>query len=202
MVVNVHVDDELIAAERAEDIGWIIKELQKLYQLQVEGPFPVGGLGSGEELGYLKKTYTFQEDGIYTKSNPKYVENLLKLYNLEDRKEKQVPEHCLLSDPDTSPELDATRQATFRSGLGIAMCMSHDRLDIQFCVKSLASSMRAPTEQAERCLIQLILYLNGARDFAFRLPYTPIGTRMSGKLNNAPELGSGRKHTCDGGVLR
>ena len=65
--------------------------------------------------------------------------------------------------------------------------MSHERLDIQHCVKTLAGSMRTPTKQSEKCLIQLCLYLKGTANLSFRLPYTPIGTRMSGKLNNRPE---------------
>ena len=132
--------------------------------------------------------YVFTEEGVYVKANQKHVESLLRLYELEGRKAKQVPEHCLLGQPDTSPELDSKRQAVFRSGLGIAMYMSHDRCDIQYCVRTLASSMKTPTEHAEKCLIQLILYLKGTQGFAFKLPYTPVGTRLASKLNNAPEL--------------
>lgn len=46
----IHVDDELIAAESKDDFDWLVKELEKHYKLQAEGPFPVEGLGSGEEL--------------------------------------------------------------------------------------------------------------------------------------------------------
>ena len=67
------------------------------------------------------------------------------------------------------------------------MYMSHERLDIQHCVKTLAGSMRTPTEHAERCLIQLCLYLKNTANFSCRLPYIQVGTRMSGRLNNRPE---------------
>ena len=83
----------------------------------------------------------------------------------------------MLMQPDTAADLDEERQAAFRTGLGTAMYMSHERLDIQFCVKSLAGFMRNPTEQAERCLIQLILYLKGTADLTFRLPYTLLEAR-------------------------
>ena len=186
IAINVHVDDELIASEKEADLMWVVSELQKIYKLQIEGSVPQGPLGAGEELSYLKKTYIFL-DGVCIKSNPKYIGDLLKLYNLGNRKEKQVPEHCLLGHPDTSPELDPHGQALFRSGLGIAMFLSQDRLDIQYCVKSLASSMRSPTEQAERCLQQLILYLKGTKDMSFWLPYTQVGTSVAKTLNNAPQ---------------
>ena len=188
VVLNVHVDDELIAAEQASDIEWLVQELQEIYNVQVEGPVPREPLGSGEELNYLKKVHVFAEDGVYIKSNPKHVESLLRLHESDGRKEKQVPEHCLLGQPNTSPELDSKRQVVFWSGLGIAMYMSHDRCDIQYCVKTLASSMKTPTEHAERCLIQLILYLKGTQGFAFKLSYTPVGTSLASKLNHAPEL--------------
>ena len=119
VVLNVRVDDELIAAEQASDIEWLVQELRKIYKLQIEGPVPLGPLGAGEELNYLKKVYVFAEEGVYVKANQKHVESLLRLYELEGRKAKQVPEHCLLGHPDTSPELDSKRQAVFRSGLGM-----------------------------------------------------------------------------------
>ena len=187
LAINIHVDDELVVGEKLEDIDWVIEELKKIYRLQVEGPIPKEPLGSGGELSYLKKVYVFQQDGIYVRPNSKFTDTLIKLYGLQDRKEKQVPEHGLLGRPDTSPELSNERQASFRTGLGTAMYMSHERLDIQHCVKTLAGSMRTPTEQAERCLIQLCLYLKNTADLSFRLPYIQVGTRMSGRLNNRPE---------------
>ena len=95
------------------------------------------------------------------KPNKKYTESLLRLYDIGNRKFKQVPEHNLLGQLDFSEELDQQKQALFRSGLGVAMYLSQDRIDIQFCVKSLASSMKCPTQQAEESLIQLVLYLAG-----------------------------------------
>ena len=136
IAINVHVDDELIASENEADLMWVIAELKKIYKLQVEGPVPRGMLGAGEELNYLKKTYVFLEGGVCIKSGSRYIDKLLRLYDGGSKKEKQVPEHCLLGHPDTSPELDPGGQATFRSGLGIAMYLSQDRLDIQYCVKS------------------------------------------------------------------
>lgn len=66
ILVNMHVDDELVASETAGDAHWLISELKKTYKLQVEGPFPEGLLGDGEEINYLKKSYVFQV-GIFIK---------------------------------------------------------------------------------------------------------------------------------------
>ena len=139
----------------------------------------------------------FREDGIYVKPNTKFTETLVQLYNLQERKEKQVPEHSSLTQPDSSAELDEQKQSAFRTALGTAMYMSHERWDIQYCVKSLASFMRSPTEHAERCLIQLLFYLKGTADLSFRMLYTPAGSRMSTKLNNVVDLEPCEDHVME-----
>ena len=40
VVINIHVDDELVAAESLEEAHWFIGELKKKFKVQVEGPFP------------------------------------------------------------------------------------------------------------------------------------------------------------------
>ena len=102
-----------VAAESKADIDWVVSELEKLCKLQAEGPFPVKGLGSGEELNHLKKVHVFKEDGIYVKPNTTFTETLVQLYNLQEKKEKQVPEHSSLAQPDSSAELDEQRQSAF-----------------------------------------------------------------------------------------
>ena len=52
-----------------KEAHWFIGELKKRFKLQVEGPFPQGPCGNGEELSYLKKTYAFTEEGILMKPN-------------------------------------------------------------------------------------------------------------------------------------
>lgn len=134
---------------------------------------------------------------MYAKPNSKYIESLLTLYDVQDRKCKQVPEHTTCGQVDATEDLNPERQACFRRGLGIAMYLAQDRVDIQFCVKTLASSMKTPTLQAEKGLIQLILYLSGTRDYAFKMPYTPPGTKLISKLNNIPEMESTDIHVME-----
>ena len=89
----------------------------------------------------------------------------------------------MLGQLDFSEELDQAKQSLFRSGLGVAMYLAQDRIDIQYCVKSLASSMKCPTQQAEKSLIQLVLYLAGTRDWVFKLPYVERGSSLARVLN-------------------
>lgn len=51
-------------------------------------------------------------------------------------------------------------------------------------MKSLASSMKCPTQQAEKSLIQLVLYLAGARDWVFKLPYVEVGASLARTKSN------------------
>ena len=69
----------------------------------------------------------FTGEGILLKPNKKYIESLLKLYDVGNRKSKQVPEHSLLGQVDFSEELDQQKQSLFRSGLGVAMYLAQTR---------------------------------------------------------------------------
>lgn len=113
VMINVHVDDELVAADSMEEAHWFMNELRKKFKLQVEEPFPQGPRGAGEELSCLKKTYVLIGEGIL-KPNKKYIEGLLKLYDVGSRKYKQVPEHSLLGQLDLSEQLDQQNQSLFR----------------------------------------------------------------------------------------
>lgn len=187
LIINIHVDDELVGAGTDEDAKWLLRQLALKYKLEAEGPCPAGKIGRGEQLSYLKKVYIFTSARIVIKPSDKYYENLAKLYPLGARKPKRVPEHEKLNKVDYSEELDADRQACFRSGLGTAMYLSLDRVDIQYCVKCLASHMKAPTEQAEMCLKQLISYVCGTSNFGILLPYTQAGKRLIHSLDGVAE---------------
>lgn len=129
--------------------------------------------------------------------NPKYIENLLKIYDLVGRKPKQVPEHASLGAVDTSEELDEEGQKLFRRGLGICVYLCQDRLDIQFCVKTLAGKTKAPTKQAETGLKQLIQHVAGTQYMSFWLQYTKVGTRLASALNGHTEQ-EGQSLDCVG----
>lgn len=187
LIINIHVDDELVAAGSVSDAQWLMAQLTTKYKMEAEGPCPVNKIGEGEQLSYLKKVYIFTSAGIVVRPNDKYYENLASLYPLGTRKPKQVPEHEKLNKPDYSEELDSEGQALFRSGLGTAMYLSLDRLDIQYCVKCLASSMKTPTAQSETCLRQMISYVCGTSNVGILLPYTKAGKRLIHSLNNVED---------------
>ena len=92
------------------DLRWLIKQLQTMFQLQVEGPVPEEDFGCGEEISYLKKRFIFVRSGILVKPNKKYVEKLTELMGTNDRKGKSILEHGDLGKPDKTGELDIKQQ--------------------------------------------------------------------------------------------
>ena len=68
--ISIHVDDELLAGQR-EDSLWLVEELEKVFRVEKEGPYPLNRIGTGEELRYLKRKYVFVGEGIVVQRNEK-----------------------------------------------------------------------------------------------------------------------------------
>ena len=149
------MDDELLAGQR-EDSLWLVEELEKVFRVEKEGPYPL---------------------------NEKYIKKLLELYDLGRLKSKATPEHVDLVKEDKSKELGPEETKRFRSGLGSVLYLAQDRIDIQYASKCLASSMSKPTQQALKCLKHLILYLAGTANRSTFLPYSTKGKRLITRLN-------------------
>lgn len=96
-------------------VNW--KELGKLFVSQVEGPVTRGDVGDGEEFSCLKRRDVFLLEGILAQIDPKNMRKTVKLDNLENRKEKAVPEHSLLGCKDNTshetPEWSCVGDGTF-----------------------------------------------------------------------------------------
>ena len=180
--ISIHVDDELLAGQR-EDSLWLVEELEKVFRVEKEGPYPLTRNGNGEELRYLKRKYVFVGEGIVVQPNEKYIKKLLELYDLGRLKSKATPEHVDLVKEDKSKELGPEETKRFRSGLGSVLYLAQDRIDIQYASKCLASSMSKPTQQSLKCLKHLILYLAGTANRSTLLPYSMKGKRLITKLN-------------------
>ena len=153
--ISIHVDDELLAGKK-EDSLWLVEELEKIFRVEKEGPYPLNRIGDGEELRYLKRKYVFVEEGVVVQPNEKYIKKLLELYDLGRLKSKATPEHVDLVKEDKSKELGPEETKRFRSGLGSVLYLAQDRIHIQYAPKCLASSMSKPTQQSLKCLKHLI----------------------------------------------
>ena len=193
------MDDELLAGEK-EDTTWLVEELEKIFRVEKEGPYPLNRTGNGEELRCLKRKYVFVEEGVVVQPNEKYIKKLLELYDLGRLKSKATPEHVDLVKEDKSKELGPEETKRFRSGLGSVLYLAQDRIDIQYASKCLASSMSKPTQQSLKCLKHLILYLSGTANRSTLLPYSTQGKRLIARLNGKEddeEIPTGTSHVLE-----
>ena len=197
------MDDELLAGHR-EDSLWLVEELEKVFRVQKEGPYPLNGNGNGEELRYLKRKYVFVGEGIVVQPNETYIKKLLELYDLGRLKSKATSEHVDLVKEDKSKELGPEETKRFRSGLGSVLYLAQDRIDIQYASKCLASSMSKPTQQSLKCLKHLILYFGRDRESVntFAIQYERQTTYHKIEWTGGQRRNSSRRKSCRGSLFR
>ena len=169
LVICSHVDDLMMAGVE-DSLNWCLDEFKKLFTVTCGGVFPGVYQDPDEAVRFLKRRHFFTEDGVVVQPHEKYIPALVKLYKLEQRAPKPVPEgtHQLRTD---GSELSPEQRKKFRSALGVLLYVSQDRIDIQHAVRSLSRFMSKPTVEAEQAVKHLILYLKGTESYGIRLPY-------------------------------
>ena len=138
--LTIHVDDLLVIGSTF-DCNWFLTELSKHFNLKSNGPFPCGQVA---EVQYLKKNLTLTPDGIAIEPCKQYIPKLLELLHVENRREKQLPNHANLEAyhkdkvlSNENPTGDLVKQ--FRGGLGLCLYLAQDRPDIQESVRVLST---------------------------------------------------------------
>ena len=182
--INVHVDDELLAANK-EDGEWVIVILSQKLTLKINGPYPEI---EDKEMLYLKKIFKFVEEGVLVLPNGKYFEALEKLTGLSSTsrsfKPKPTPEHTGVGKPDSSKELTGEEGSKYRSILGVLLYRCQERPDVQYAVKNLASYLKTPTEAATTFAKQTVKYLLGTKDYGILCPYGNLMSTTMDRINN------------------
>eukprot|EP00434_Breviolum_minutum_P013358 symbB.v1.2.011770.t1/scaffold750.1/size323489/22 len=166
MLMNVHIDDILLIGT-TKDCEWFEEEFSKVLKMKKDGPC---GIGDNQTVMYLKRELEFRNNEFYLRTNRKYVPKLAKMMEVTERRNKTLPYHPGLDtyDPKSVDEKELLNEEDakkFRSGLGICLYLSHDRIDIQFAVKILSSYMSRPTKNAYCGLRKLACYLKSTADF-------------------------------------
>ena len=119
--------------------------------------------------------------------------NIKQAYDLFARHSKPPRVHAtpaashVFSSKDTSDPLESSLIAIFRSILGAMLYISHERCDIQFTTKCLASYLKAPTKNSWQYLGRLLGYLKGAADFGVCMISTNPGVSLFEELNGVVE---------------
>ena len=84
--------------------------------------------------------------------------------------------------------MDINKAAAYRSIVGALLYISHERADIQYSTKSLASYLKSPTSHSWLQLGRLLGYLKFTESFSLLLSKTSPGVSLFGKLNGESDL--------------
>ena len=94
---------------------------------------------------------------------------------------------------DATDELDNVKSSAFRSILGALLYISHERADIQYSTKSLASYLMSPTTHSWLQLGRLLGYPKFTESFSILLSKTSPGISLFEKLNDLNEVNDASK---------
>ena len=96
----------------------------------------------------------------------------------------------VFSSRDASDPLEPSLVPIFRSILGAMLYVSHERCDIQFTTKCLASYLKAPIKNSWQYLGRLLGYLKGTSNYGVCMVSTNPGVSLFEKLNGITEVES------------
>ena len=183
-VVMIHVDDLLIVGGRDYVHGTFLPALKREYDISVqciEKP--------GDELTFLKRVYTLNDDGrLILEIHTKHVNQLCSLLGMNPRNQnKKTPAHADMEKEDHTADLSATTATTFRTCVGILMYLANDVPHAQHVIRHLATYSSRPTEKSLVVLRHLVSYLASHRDVGLSLKWAGDGC---GIYHDYPDLDS------------
>lgn len=190
-ILLAHVDDILFLLNQNYLEQKFLPVIREEFKVQVEFAARTGG-----SFEFLKRLHVVDENyekvTIYPCS--KHIKKCFELFckiNGKAPKHSGVPgqSHGFASE-DVSRELDAEKSAVFRSLVGALLYISHERADLQFSVKSLASYLRCPTERAWAQLGKLVSYCKSTEEFCISFQKCNPGTSLLGKVNGDESNGT------------
>ena len=182
-----HVDDVLFSLK--EDY------LLQKFMPAIRGTFKAAmayAPRTGGSFSFLKRLHVVEAD---YKQLHIYAENkhIKQSYDLYARHSKPPRVHAtpaafhVFSSKDMSDPLESSLIPVFRSILGALLYISHERCDIQFTTKCLASYLKAPTKNSWQYLGRLLGYLKGTMDYGVCMQSTNPGVSLFEKLNGSVE---------------
>ncbi len=161
IVMDVHMDDGH-AAGPAECLRRLLKELGERLLLKHVGI--IDGSEGADRYSYLKQNKQRIGGHIATKPRDKYVDDVLKLLELEGCKPVSTP--GVKGDmPGDDELLENAEAALYRTCVGKLLYYGHNqRGDVQYTIKELSRHVSKPTERAMRKLKRVARYLKGAKE--------------------------------------
>ena len=127
-------------------------------------------------MRFLKRRFVYKDEKLFVYPDKKYFSKLCEIVKVQNRKSKNTPAPTEVQREDRSEELDMKEQSLYRSAVGLLLYVAHDRPDIQFAVRSLASFLQVATRKNWKHLEHLTLYLLGTQEYCFAYQGNAPGT--------------------------
>ena len=178
-----HVDDVLFSLDEKYLLQKFMPAIRETFKAAMSYAPRTGG-----SFSFLKRLHVVEADykqlQIYAESK-----HIKQSYDLYSRYSKPPRAHAtpaashVFSSKDTSDLLESSLIPVFRSILGALLYISHERCDIQFTTKCLASYLKAPTKNSWQYLGRLLGYLKNTTEYGVCMSNTNVGISLFEKLN-------------------
>eukprot|EP00435_Cladocopium_sp_Y103_P038920 s137_g10.t1 len=167
-IALIHVDDILVIGKRKFVQDRLVKCLEKAYTIStqfLEKP--------GDELSFLKRTMTMQNDGRLTiQVHHKHVQHLCDLLKLNVKlQNKKTPGHSDMDQVDDTKDLNQAQSSVFRTCVGVLLYLACDLPHCQHVVRYLATFSTRPSEKSMVVLRHLVAYLASHQEICVSLKW-------------------------------
>ena len=192
--MEVHMDDFHGTGPEKEAVGFL-----EALSLKVVMKYKIDRAGDTYE--HLRRLRTLTPQGMFVQPNPKYLQSMLRLLDLEQANPAPTPETASKDQPDGQP-VDKETAKCFRSCVGgKALYLSFDRPDVQHAARELTKEMKEPTVSGMNSLRRLARYLKGTANHGVWLPAG--GDIDSLNVSSNTDWASCKKtrKSCAGGVF-
>ena len=182
-----HVDDVLFALDEKYLLQKFMPAIRETFKASMAYAPRTGG-----SFSFLKRLHVLESgySQLHIYAENKHIKQAYDLYSQHSKPPRvhatPAASH-VFSSKDTSEPLESSLIPIFRSILGAMLYISHERCDVQFTTKCLASYLKAPTKNSWRYLGRLLGYLKGTSEYGVCMISTNPGVSLFEKLNGVCE---------------
>ena len=160
--VQMHVDD-LLMCGLPEEVNLLLERFGAQVEIKVQGPF----MDTGDEFSYLRKKFSFSEDGLMVRADPRHFRDLAEQAAvLGSVRERKTPEQGDILEKDNSEEV---------SGL---LYMYPEVPFCQWVINRLVQKMSKPTVKMVKAAVHFVGFLTTVQDVGLLLPYKPCSSSV------------------------
>ena len=133
--------------------------------------------GDGTEISFLKRRLVKLSDGLLIVPGTT-VEKVVAYFEcfFGPARTQKIPCDSSIQNEDESRPLTIGDSKSYRSAIGLLLCVARDRVDVMFAVKELSFCMPSPTLLALQRLRKLIGYLKSSGNTGMKLSIPVFGS--------------------------